>query len=47
VSEAISSKNRVFSDWNGLSDEIVNVSNPNISNNKLDAHFDDEANAIN
>jgi hypothetical protein len=31
--------NRVFSDWNALSDEIVNASNPNIFKNKLDAHF--------
>jgi hypothetical protein len=34
--------NRVFSEWNGLSEEIVNASNPNIFKNKLDAHFDDE-----
>jgi hypothetical protein len=31
--------NRVFTDWNALSDEIVNASNPNIFKNKLDAHF--------
>jgi ribonuclease P/MRP protein subunit RPP40 len=31
--------NGVFSDWNALSDEIVNASNPNIFKNKLDAHF--------
>jgi ribonuclease P/MRP protein subunit RPP40 len=31
--------NRVFSDWNAFSDEIVNASNPNIFKNKLDAHF--------
>jgi hypothetical protein len=35
--------NGVFSEWNGLSEEIVNTSNPNIFKNKLDAHFDDEA----